>query len=27
VNPNMVGVETSIKATEQLLAERHKRSA
>jgi tetratricopeptide (TPR) repeat protein len=27
VNPNMVGVETSIKSTEQLLAERRKRSA
>jgi len=27
VNPNMVGVETSIKGTEQLLAERRKRSA
>ncbi len=27
VNPNLVGVETSIRSTEQLLAERRKHSA
>jgi tetratricopeptide (TPR) repeat protein len=27
VNPNMTGVESSIRATEQLLAERRKRTA